>query len=375
MINVFQPSLGTEETEAVGRVFDSNWLGKGKLTAAFEQAFAAHLQVASRQVRSASCCTEGLFQAIRALGIGAGDEVVMPSISFVGAANAVVDSGATLVFCDSDPRTLNPTAEMVAACITARTRAILILHYGGLFLELGEIAQLAREKNVILIEDAACSVASRIDAKALGTFGDVGVWSFDAMKILVTGDGAMVYCRDEELALRMERSMYLGMATASGFANAVAQKWWEFDVACAGRRAIMNDVASAIGLEQLRKLAPFIRRRRDVHEAYDRDLASVKGLTRPPGIAAGHESSYYFYWVQLEGDARDRLAIFLRERGVYTTFRYYPLHLVKFYGDSRKLTGAEEAARSTLCIPIHQGLTDADVDRVVDGILEFSRTL
>src|SRR5688572_24343074 len=131
MIHVFQPSLGAEELEAVRRVFESNWVGKGAVTDRFEAAFARHLAVDRGCVRSLSSCTEGLFQAMTLLGIAAGDEVVLPSISFVGAANAVLAAGATPVFCDVDRRTLNTTAADLEQAMTSRTRAVILLHYGG----------------------------------------------------------------------------------------------------------------------------------------------------------------------------------------------------------------------------------------------------
>src|SRR5678816_2362158 len=159
MINVFQPALGAEELEAVRRVFESNWPGKGKVTDQFEADFARHLGTDRELVHSTSCCTEGLFQAMTLLGIGPGDEVVLPSISFVGAANAIMASGAQPVFCDVDGASLNCTADTIESCITARTRAVLILHYGGVPCDMEAIGGLLARRRLLLIEDNACSVA------------------------------------------------------------------------------------------------------------------------------------------------------------------------------------------------------------------------
>jgi aminotransferase len=371
LINIFQPSLGEREVEAVARVFESNWIGRGKVTAAFEEGFAAHLGVPKTHVRSVACCTEGLFQAVSLLGIGPGDDVVLPAISFVGMGNAVAAQGAKLVFCDVDPRTLNATSETIESKLTERTKAIAILHYGGLPCELDEIAALARSRGIALIEDSACSVSSTYKGRACGTVGDIGIWSFDAMKILVTGDGGMMYFRDPELARRAEEALYLGLKTESGLASRAELRWWEFDISSFGRRAIVNDITSAIGCEQLDRLPSFIARRREIHERYNQELAAIEGLALPPAIPAHSSSSYYFYWVQTESTARDDLARFLRARNVYSTFRYYPLHLVPRYGSSASLPAAEAAAYSTLCIPIHQSMSDDDVERVVRLIREF----
>ena len=372
MINVFQPALGEEELAAVGEVFQSNWIGRGRRTEEFEARFAEHVGVPRDRITSVSCCTEGMFQAVELLGIGEGDEVVLPTISFVGAANAVAARGARPVFCDVDRRTLNPTASDIAAKITERTRAVLLLHYGGVPCAMDEIGASLREKRIALIEDCACSVASSFKDQACGTFGDVGVWSFDAMKILVTGDGGMICCRTPELAERAQRSVYLGLLEGSGFTRKVDARWWEFEIDGFGRRAIMNDVSSAIGLVQLGKLPGFIQRRREVHAYYDRALEGLDWLQLPPPLPPGACSSYYFYWVQSDPDVRDRLAWHLRERGIYTTFRYYPLHQVAHYNARESLPKAEVAAATTLCLPMHQSLDDQDLATIVHAIHDFS---
>jgi aminotransferase len=250
----------------------------------------------------------------------------------------------------------------------------MILHYGGVPADLDPIVELTRRRGLTLVEDSACSVSSRYKGKACGTFGDFSSWSFDAMKILVTGDGAMVYCRKPEDAQRAEEQIYLGLVSKSGLSNAqtVKGKWWEFSISGFGRRAIMNDVSSAIGLVQLGRLPRFIARRRQVHEAYDRALADLSWLQRPPAIPAHCESSYYFYWVQTERQqVRDELAVHLKSDGVYSTFRYFPLHWVEKYGCSEPLPNTERAANTTLCIPIHHSLTDAEIGQVVESIRRF----
>jgi aminotransferase len=371
LINVFQPSLGAEELEAVRHVFESNWPGKGIVTDRFEAAFARHLGTDRALVRSANSCTEGLFTAMHVLGIGPGDEVVLPTISFVGAANAVLASGARPVFCDVDRESLNCTASSIEAQLTERTKAVLLLHYGGVPCDMEAIGTLVARRGLRLVEDNACSVASSFRGAACGSFGDVSVWSFDSMKTLVTGDGGMLWCRTPELATRAEQLLYLGLGSKSGLKNDVETRWWEFDVTCVGRRGILNDIASAIGLEQLKKLPRFLERRRQIHEHYDRELSNIAWLRCPPPVPAGSTSSYYLYWIQTRTDRRDRLATHLRRDGIYTTFRYYPLHKVPFYGADVRLPEAERAADETLCLPLHQSLSDDDLERIVASIRGF----
>ena len=371
MINVFQPALGAEELEAVRQVFESNWPGKGRVTDRFETEFAHHLGVARDLLRSANSCTEGLFLAMALLDLGPGDEVILPSISFVGAANAIVASGAQPVFCDVDPTSLNCTASAIENCLTARTKAVLLLHYGGVPCDMNPICDLLTRVRLLLIEDNACSVASRYRGKACGAFGDIGVWSFDSMKALVTGDGGMVRCRTAELAQRAEQLLYLGLGSQSGLAKSVETRWWEFEISSCGRRGILNDLASAIGIEQLKKLPGFLNRRRQIHEFYNRELSNLGWLTCPPPIPDGSVSSYYLYWVQSEPILRDRLAAHLRHDGIYTTFRYFPLHRVKFYGAGQSLPNAENAADRTLCLPLHPSLSESDLEQIVESIRRF----
>ncbi len=371
MINVYQPQLGKEELNAVKQVFKSNWIGKGKKTEEFETNFAEHLSVSRNRIRSTTCCTEALFQILQLLGIGAGDEVIMPTISFVGAGNAVAACGAKNIFCDVDYRTLNATAEFIAAKITPRTKAIILIHYGGISCEMDEIVNLIKGRNITLIEDSACSVASKYKNRSLGTIGDFGVWSFDAMKILVCGDGAMVYCANPEDSTKIEQQAYLGLITKSGFTNTVDNKWWEFDISGFGRRAIMNDISSAIGIEQLHKLPSFIKKRKKIHDTYMKELKNIEWFKLPPALPDYIESSYYFFWLQMKPEIRSEFALYLRSNNIYTTFRYYPLHWVKKYGVSDNLPNAEKAANETLCIPIHHSLTNKDIAFIVEKIKSF----
>ncbi|MER6195723.1 DegT/DnrJ/EryC1/StrS family aminotransferase [Streptomyces cyaneofuscatus] len=370
MINVFQPSLGAEELKAVAEVFDSNWLGHGPRTKAFEAAFADHLGVPADHLIFINAATAGLFLTTELLGLGPGDDVVLPSVSFVAAANAIAATGARPVFCDVDPHTLNPTPAHIESALTPRTKAVLLLHFGGLPGEVAAIADLCRTRGITLVEDAACAVASTAGTRACGTFGDIAVWSFDAMKVLVTGDGGMLYVRDADLARKARRLAYHGLETSSGYAAAkVSDRWWDLDVREYGRRIIGNDLTAAIGTVQLRRLPEFVARRQAVSHTYDQLLATADGVRLPPAPPSGHTSTHYFYWVQLDATIRDQVAADLLARGIYTTLRYPPLHKVPAYGATAvDLPGTDHAAETTLLLPLHQGLDDAEVATVADEL-------
>jgi aminotransferase len=370
MINLFQPSVGDDELAAIKDVFSSSWLGPGDRVEQFEQAFGDYIGRPPSEVLAVSSCTEGLFQTVVALGLGPGDEVILPSISFIGAAHAVRSSGARVVLCDVDPATLNPTVEHVERAITRATRAALIIHYGGAPGALVELSVLAETRSLLLIEDAALALGSFVSERACGTFGDVGVWSFDSMKVLTTGDGGMVWCKSDATADRVRSSVRLGVGS-SGFGRRTASsRWWEMDPPTIGRKGTMNDVAAAMGLVQLERLPGFLRRRSEISTRYDEALVDLPWV-RPSKYNPG-EAARMFYWVQTAPELRDRLAAHLLERQIYTSFRYWPLHKTRMYRSNEAFPGADHAAESTLLLPLHQGLSDSDIERVLDAIRGFA---
>ena len=370
MIRMFQPTLGQDELSAIAEVFGDKWPGAGPRKQLFEEAFAAYIGAYSEQMIAVTSCTEGLFQVVAALELSPTTEVIMPSISFIGAAHAVQAAGARLRLMDVDPFTLNPRPEHIEKALTSQTKAILLLHFGGRLDCIRDIAELARVRNVVLIEDSACALGGRCDGDSYGTFGDIGVWSFDAMKLLTTGDGGMIRVRDEILRQRMLRRVTLGGVRPGleGAGNSRA-RWWELNPACWGRWSSMNDLTAAIGLVQLRRIDSFINRRRQIVRAYNSALAGIPWLRLPPPPT--EENAPYFYWVQAPIHVRDELAYHLRERGIYTTFRYWPLHRTSLYADSGSYPGADLAADTTLLLPLHQNLSDSDVDQVVDSVSTF----
>ena len=371
MINVFQPSLGKEELAALEKVFESNWIGRGKKVVEFEEMYAEHIKSSKDLVLTTTCCSEGLFSSMQLLDINPGDEVILPTISFIGAGNAICAHGAKMVLCDVDPHTLNARAEDIEKVITPKTKALLLLHYGGIPCEMDEIMALCKKHHIKVIEDANAGVCSFYKGKAVGTIGDMGMWSFDAMKILVCGDGAMLHFNTPELRQKADRWLYFGLEAKSGYSNTVAQKWWEFDISCFGHRAIMNNITAAIALEQLKKLPAYMKRRAEIHQYYNEHLKPFSWIELPPVLPDYVETSYYFYHIQIKNGKRDEFARFLRENGIYTTYRYYPLHRVPGYGVTGDFPNADYAADHTLNLPIHQSITDDDLELIIEKVREF----
>ncbi len=376
MINIFQPSLGEQELDAIREVFKSNWIGKGKKVDEFEKRFAEYQGVDSWQMVSTTCASEGLFAIIEILELSIGDEVIIPTIGFVAKASAVMNVGATPIFCDVDPHTLNSTLKNIKSVTTDKTKAVIINHYGGYPAEIEKIQKFCKDNNLLLIEDAACAIGSSVAGKKLGTYGDFAVWSFDSMKILVTGDGGMIYCKDEIMAKKMREHLYLGLieGKASGLEKSKGTKdrWWEYEISQFGRRAIMNDMTASIGLVQLAKLPEMLKRREQIAHQYCEAFSKISGISTPPKNNENEKITHYLYWIQLE--RRDELARFLMENDIYTTYRYWPLHRVsKFNYKGDTLPNADNATYTTLNIPCHHCLSDSDVERIISAITAFAK--
>jgi aminotransferase len=366
MINLFQPSAGEAEAGAISEVLQSNWIGTGESVKRFESDFASYIGCTSSDTLAIGSCTEGLFQSVTALGLGAGDEVVIPTVSFLGAAHAVSSVGARVTLCDVDPLTLNPTVSHIERAASEATKAVMILHYGGEPGDVRMIAELARDRGWFLIEDAACGLGSFVDERACGTFGDIGVWSFDSMKVLTTGDGGMVWCRSDRVAEQIRMSIRLGVGSSGFDRRGATAGWWKVDPSVTGRRGTMNNLAAAMGCVQLERLPAFLARRREIAQAYDAALSEIKWLRLP---RRGTDAGRIFYWVQTE--LRDRLALHMLDRGIYTSFRYWPLHRTSLYACDRAFPGADQAAAETLLLPLHQGLSDTEMEAVIGAVQAF----
>jgi len=365
MIQIFSNTIGFRELMSIKECFDSRWVGAGEKVAQFEAEFGKKV---GKKVLATNSCTSAMMIALRALGIGKGDEVIIPTINFIGCANLVAMLGATPVFCDVDPRYFNINIYDCVSKITRRTKAIIPLHYGGHPCDIEGIWGYGLQ----IIEDSANSVSSRYSGVHCGTLGVAGCWSFDSMKTLVTGDGGMLYIHpeyyDRAIAYR-----YLGLEQRSGIDSQKSgnKRWWEVNVGYPSDRNIMNDITASIGLEQLKKLPTFIERRKEIWRVYQSEFADLSWLELPPEPLQYTESSYYLYWLKLKD--RDEFAQYMVDNVIYVTFRYYPLHMVPYYESKTRLPVAEEISEQAINIPIHQNLNNEDLDFIIDRVRNWRR--
>jgi dTDP-4-amino-4,6-dideoxygalactose transaminase len=375
MINIFQPSLGDDEIALIKEIFSSNWLGKGTAVNDFESGFAQSLSSNPERFLSTTSCTEAIFLSAKLFNFSKGDEIIVPAISFPSIGSAIIESGATIVICDVDKHSLNVRAKDIQKVISDKTKAIYITHYGGIPCEMDEITKLCKQHKILVIEDSACAVRSFYKGQACGTIGDMGMWSFDAMKTLSTADGGMMYIKDPDKRIEAEERLYLGLPVKSksglDSSSGNTASWWEFEMNRTGRRAIMNNVTAAMGLAQLDKLSEFIEKRKNIQDIYISKLDKVGDIILPPIPEYEHTSSYYFFWIQTK--YRDKLAKYLLDKGVYSTFRYWPLNKIKLFTEyvTSEFPNSDYAASHTLNIPLHQSLSDEEVNLVISSIKNF----
>lgn len=377
MIQIFSNSLGEEELNEVKRVFESKWLGFGSVGKQFEREFAK--KIGSKYVLMYNSATSATFSAVEILGIKKGDEVIIPSVNFIGCVNAVIKVGARPIFCDVDPDYFHITAEEVEDKRTERTKAIIPLHYGGHPIDFDSVSKAA--EGLKILEDSANSPHSKYKGKNCGTLGEAGCFSFDAMKFIAIGNGGALAIQDDELYKKAIENRYFGLSPkeSSGIDKMAEgnKRWWEIELSSISGRHISNDILAAIAMAQLKKVDSFIACRKQIWKIYKEELAGLSWLELPPEPRKNTESSYYLFWLRIKNGKRDKFARFMVSNKIYVTFRYFPLHLIKYYrenyGANVSLPNAEKINDTTINIPLHQNLSDEDVRNIVDKIKEFGQ--
>lgn len=378
MINLFNPSVGSEEIDAIEAVIKSRWLGKGKVESQFKSALATYLEVNQDNLILTTSCTEALFAVLRNLDLDNDSEVVVPTISFPAVGSAVIASGARLILCDVDPVSANVCVSSLKEHITDKTRAVVVTHYGGVPCDMKEICDYCHVRGILVIEDSACALTGKYNGKACGTLGDIGVWSFDAMKMITTGDGGAIYVKSTVLKRKIDEYLYLGLPQKekSGLDSAgIAQEagWWEYELNDFGRRAIMNDISASIGVAQVAKIADILKRRISIVEAYDKVVEQTHGIARLFNCPSQALACPYFYTIV--SDKRDEFALFLKENDVYSTFRYWPLHKIALFQSNSQtksdFVGANFIASHCLNLPLHANLSEVEIAKILHLIREF----
>ena len=373
------PSIGEEEIAEVADTLRSGWLTRGPKVARFEQAFAEY--VGARHAIAVNSCTSGLHLSLAVLGVGPGDEVIVPSMTFCSTANVVTHLGARPVLVDSDEDLLL-NADTIASAITSRTRAVMPVHYAGYPCDLEPIRDLAARHGIRVVEDAAHAAGAEYKGRPIGSGAEAAVFSFSATKNLSTGEGGMIVTDDDEVAARCRLLSLHGISRDTWNRHSSANGW-HYEVLEAGYKFNMTDLQAAIGIHQLAKLKGFNARRTAIADRYDAGLAGIQGLVLPRRPADG-KHSFYIYPVHLvSGDARlnaarlndarlnrDELICRLRDLNIGTSVHFIPLHLHPLYSAYRAgdFPVCERIFDGLLSLPLYPKMSDEDADDVVKAI-------
>jgi perosamine synthetase len=362
-----RPCIGPAELEAVREVLESRWLGRGRLTKEFEDRLADYLGV--RHVIAVNSGTAALHLALDALELKTGEEVIVPSLTFVSSVQAILAAGGRPVFCEVNPDSLNMEPGDAAACLSERTRAILAVHYGGRLCDMEGLRRLAAGRGIRLVEDAAHAFGSAVAGARAGSLGDIGCFSFDPIKNITCGGGGAVVTNDGELAERIRARHNVGLETDS-WSRLTGERPWFYRVVEPGYRYYMSNLNAAIGLVQLERMEEFRARKRAIVRRYDEAFSATEGLT-----VVRHDLEDVFpfnYVVRVDGGRRDALMRHLKERGIGTTIQFIPNHMQPVFASfARPLPVTEQLYEEILTLPLYVEMSDADVEEVIGEVQAF----
>jgi len=375
-VNVMKPWLGEEEIAAVTEVLQSGWVAQGPRVAQFEREFAAAMDAPFAV--ATSNCTTALHLALVVSGVGAGDDVVVPSFSFIATANAPTYVGARPVFADVDKATGNVTADTIEAALTDRTKAVIVVDQGGVPADLDAIRAFCEPRGIIIIEDSACGAGSTYRGRSVGAGADVTAWSFHPRKLLTTGEGGMLTTANAEWADRArhlrEHAMSISAADRQASVLAPAEVYTEV-----GFNYRMTDLQAAVGIVQLGRLPEIVARRRELAAAYSELLGDIDGL-RPVADPSWGTGNFQSFWVEVlpefgvdrEG-ALEALAVadISARRGIMAAHRQ-PAYRDRDTGTA-SLGVTEHLTDNTLILPLFHQLTEGEQLRVVDALRGVAR--
>jgi perosamine synthetase len=361
---VAAPALGEKELEYVMECVLTNWISSaGKFVTQFEEEFAAFC--GTRYAVATSSGTTALHLALIALDIGPGDEVIVPSMTFIATANAVTYTGATPVFVDSELESWNMDPEHVAAAITPRTRAIIPVHVYGHPANMGPLLALAEQHSLTIIEDAAEAHGACYQGRTVGSMGEMGMFSFYGNKLITTGEGGMITTNRADLAEKLKILRDHGMSKE--------RRYWH---PMLGYNYRLTNLQAAIGVAQLEKIAAILEDRQRIARAYTERLHSIPGLQLPPQ-AAWATNVYWLYSILIDehtfGHSRDEVMRLLREENIDTRPLFPPVHIQPIYNTGQRLPVAERLGDTGLSLPTASGMQYDDIDRVAKKLAELYR--
>jgi perosamine synthetase len=369
-IPVTKPFLDEKEEAAVKEVIKSGWLSMGPKVAEFEKHVASY--VSAKQGIAVSNCTTALHLCLELLGIGAGDEVIVPSLSFIATANSVMYTKAKPVFADVDAKTYNIDPSKIERLITKKTKAIMPVHQIGLPADMDYITEIANKHDVQIIEDAACGMGSEYKSRKIGGISKLTCFSFHARKLITTGDGGMITTTSDELAEKA-RIMRSHGASVSDLTRHSASKLVFEEYPCLGYNYRMTDMQGAVGIEQFKKLSFILSKRRELAKRYDSILSEI-GSIITPHVPSYAKPTYQSYMIRIKGfnkAKRDELLQKLYKDGISARRGIMAIHMEPYYKRAFgkiSLPVTEEVTNSSIILPLYPKMTEEEQDFVVERL-------
>jgi dTDP-4-amino-4,6-dideoxygalactose transaminase len=374
----FRPTIGEDEINEVVASLRSGWLTTGPKTKQFEDEFASLMGEGCHAI-AVNSATAAMHLALEALGIGEGDEVIVPTYTFTATAEVIRYLGATPVFVDCDEATFNMTAAHAEVAITDKTKAIMPVHFAGLPCDMTSLVDLARANGLRLVDDAAHALPTRHAGKMIGNCGaDATAFSFYANKTMTTGEGGMLVTRDDAIADRARKMRLHGISrdVFNRFTDRKAN--WQYDIVAPGYKYNMTDMAASIGLHQLKKLEAFRDARAKICASYDAKLADLPLILPSAGGSEDYHSRHLYIIRVADTAALDRNALIagLQERNIGVSVHYTPLHRMTYWQESCGLQegafpNAEAIGSSCVSLPLYPDMTGEELDYVVSALHEL----
>ncbi len=368
-IEIAKPYLDDQEQKAIAEVVATGWVSQGPKVVEFENIFAKY--VGAKNAIAVTSCTTALHAALAVSGIGPGDEVIVPSLSFIATANSVVHCGATPVFVDIDPSTCNLDFRKVEASITRKTKAIMPVHQMGFPVDLDAVKTMADQRGLLLVEDAACAIGSTYKGKRIGGHGNLACFSFHPRKILTTGEGGMITTDNDEIADKIRRFRHHGMSI-SDLERHRTQKVMIERYLDVGYNYRMTDMQAAMGIVQMRKLPEILARRTAIAQRYNETFARISCI-RLPSVSTNSVPNYQSYWLELLNTApisRNDLMQRLLEKNIATRRGIMAIHQEPCYaGKQYLLPQTDHITANTVILPLYPSMTDNEIRYVIDEMV------
>ena len=372
-ISFFNPWITKEDKKAVMDALDNSLLTDGPILREFENKFAKFTN--AKYAIGVSNATSALFLSLKALGIGKGDEIIIPDITFVATANAVLQTGATPIFADVEKNSMNISIKSIIKNITSKTKGIIPVHFAGRVCDMKNISKIAKKNNIVVIEDCAHAIGARLNKKHVGTFGNVGCFSFYPTKNITTIEGGMIITNSKGI------KDYVTSARNHGLTKTLTQRYskgkpWDYDMMQLGYNFRLDEIRSALGLSQLKRIKKLNMLRKNIYEYYNMKLKNLNGIITPESSSKG-DHVFHLYIMRVEknnGISRDKLFNELLKFGIKTSVHYKPLHkfsTLKKFSKNKDWMNSEKLYHEIITLPFYPNMPKKHQDYIINSITKI----